>query len=103
MPGAPAAIDAQITRLVDRFAGGARARGFDVATPDDPGTRGPLVVVRSTDAAALVQRLADRGIVVSARATSLRVSFHAYNNDEDVDTVLEALDAEAAFVCRHVG
>ena len=57
---APAAIDAQIARLVDRFAGGARARGFDVMTPDDPGARGPLVVVRSTDAAALVQRLADR-------------------------------------------
>jgi selenocysteine lyase/cysteine desulfurase len=98
-----AAIDARIVRLVDRFAGGARARGFDVATPDDPGARGPLVVVRSTDAAALVQRLADRGIVVSARANGLRVSFHGYNNDQDVDAVLEALDAQAALVCRRAG
>lgn len=97
---APAAIDAQIARLVDRFASGARARGFDVITPDDPAARGPLVVVRATDAAALVQRLADRGIVVSARATGLRVSFHAYNNDADVDTVLEALNAEAALLAR---
>ncbi len=100
---APAAIDAQIARLVDRFAGGARARGFDVATPDDPGARGPLVVVRSSDAAALVQRLAARGIVVSARANGLRVSFHAYNNDQDVDAVLDALDAQEALVCRRAG
>jgi selenocysteine lyase/cysteine desulfurase len=92
----PAAIEGQIARLVDRFSGGARARGFEVATPDDPGARGPLVVVRSSDAGALVQRLADRGIVVSARANGLRVSFHAYNNDEDVGVVLDALDAEAA-------
>ena len=100
---APAAIDAQIARLVDRFAGGARARGFDVTTPDDPGARGPLVVVRSSDAAALVQRLADRGIIVSARANGLRVSFHAYNNDQDVDAVLDALDAQDALVCRRAG
>ena len=99
----PAAVDGQIARLVDRFSGGARARGFDVATPDDPGARGPLVVVRSSDAGALVQRLADRGIVVSARANGLRVSFHAYNNDQDVDAVLDALDAEAALVCRRAG
>jgi selenocysteine lyase/cysteine desulfurase len=99
----PAAIDAQIARLVDRFSGGARARGFAVATPDDPGARGPLVVVRSSDAAALVQRLANRGIVVSARANGLRVSFHAYNNDQDVDAVIEGLDAEAALVCRSAG
>ena len=99
----PVSIDAQIARLVDRFVSSARARGFDVATPEDPGARGPLVVVRSTDAATLVQRLADRAIVVSARATGLRVSFHAYNNEQDVDAVLEALDADAALVCRRAG
>jgi selenocysteine lyase/cysteine desulfurase len=60
-------------------------------------------VVRSSDAGALVQRLADRGIVVSARANGLRVSFHAYNNDQDVEAVLDALDAEAALVCPRAG
>jgi len=79
---------------------GARTRGFEVATPEDPGARGPLVVLRATDAAALVQRLAARGIVVSSRATGLRVSFHGYNNEQDVDAVLDALDAEARFLSR---
>ena len=42
----PAAIDAQIRRLTARMIGGARSRGFAVATPDDPEQRGALVVVR---------------------------------------------------------
>jgi selenocysteine lyase/cysteine desulfurase len=88
----------RIALLVERFAGGARARGFDVATPADPARRGPLVVVRSRDAQALVTRLGQRGIVASARGTGLRVSFHAYNTEEDVEAVLAALDAEAALV-----
>lgn len=99
----PAMIGTQVDRLVERFAGGARARGFDVATPDAAAARGPLVVVRTTDAAAMVGRLEARGIIASARGTGLRVSFHAYNNDEDADAVLAALDAEEALVCRAKG
>ena len=93
----------QVNRLVERFVRGARERGFDVATPDDPAARGPLVVVRTTDAATMVRRLEGRGIIASARGTGLRVSFHAYNNEQDVDAVLEALDAEEALVCRASG
>jgi selenocysteine lyase/cysteine desulfurase len=85
------AIQRQIARLVDRMITGARERGLDVITPDDPTARGPLVVIRSTEAAALVDQLAANGIIASARGTGLRVSFHAYNNDEDVDRVLAAL------------
>ena len=96
----PAAIDAQIRQLTARMVDGARRRGFAVATPDNPEERGALVVVRCTDADTLVRRLESRRIVASARGTGLRVSFHAYNNDDDVDTVLAALDAEAALVCQ---
>jgi selenocysteine lyase/cysteine desulfurase len=96
----PAAIGAQISRLTARMVDGARSRGFAVVTPDNPERRGALVVVRCTDATALVQRIEARGIVASARGTGLRVSFHAYNNDADVDAVLAALDADAALVSR---
>jgi selenocysteine lyase/cysteine desulfurase len=99
----PAMIADQVNRLVERFASGVRQRGFDVVTPHDPAARGPLVVVRSTDAAAMVRRLEQRGIIASARGTGLRMSFHAYNNEQDVDAVLEALDAEATLVCRASG
>jgi len=97
MPNASMAIAAIATALPF---GGARGRGFEVATPDTPANRGPLVVVRSTDAASLARRLEGRGIIASARGTGLRVSFHAYNTEEDVDAVLAGLDIEEALVCR---
>ncbi|MGE3471804.1 MAG: aminotransferase class V-fold PLP-dependent enzyme, partial [Vicinamibacterales bacterium] len=88
----------RIAHLVDRFVTGARDQGFQVATPSDPERRGALVVLRSSDAPALVERLAARGIIASARGTGLRVSFHAYNDDGDVDAVLAALDTERALL-----
>lgn len=89
-----AAVERRIGELADRFDRGARARGFDVITPIDRARRGALLVLRLPDASGVVQRLAARGIIASSRGTGLRVSFHAYNNESDVDTVLEALDAE---------
>jgi selenocysteine lyase/cysteine desulfurase len=72
-----------------------------VRTPGEPARRGPLVVVESLDAPQMVSRLAARGIVASCRGNGLRVSFHAYNNEEDVDAVVSALEAESALLVRH--
>ena len=58
------------------------------------------MVRRLKDNGPWVRRLEGRGVIASARGLGLRVSFHAYNNDEDVDAILEALDAEQALVCR---
>jgi selenocysteine lyase/cysteine desulfurase len=87
-------IGRQIAALVERFVSGARGRGFEVATPEDPARRGPLVVIRVPNAAALVERFAKRGIIASSRGNGLRVSFHGYNSAEDCDVVLAALDEE---------
>jgi selenocysteine lyase/cysteine desulfurase len=94
------AIGRQIDRVVTRYLAAARDAGFVVRTPDDPARRGPLVVVQSVDAPALVQRLAGRGIIASCRGDGLRIAFHAYNNDADVDAVMRALTAEAALLER---
>ena len=90
----------QVARLVRSFDDGARDRGFEVFTPDEPARRRALVVLRSDDAQGLVGRLAARGVITSSRGSGIRVSFHAYNNDEDVDGVLVALDAERALLAR---
>jgi len=87
-------IGRHVERLVDRFATGARAAGCLVRTPAEPARRGPLVVVQSADAPALVARLESRGIIASCRGAGLRVAFHGYNNEQDVDAVLDALRAE---------
>jgi selenocysteine lyase/cysteine desulfurase len=93
-------VATQIARLAARYHERAAAAGFVVRTPADPRRRGPLVVVQSLDAPALVERLAASGVIASARGNGLRVSFHAYNNDADVDAVIAALEANAALLAR---
>ena len=94
------AVGRQVERLVDRYRNAVAASGFVVRTPADAARRGPLVVVQSVDAPAIVSRLAARGIVASCRGNGLRVSFHAYNNEADVDAVVSALEAESQLLER---
>jgi selenocysteine lyase/cysteine desulfurase len=94
------AIGTRVDELVGRYQSAASDAGLVVRTPRATNRRGPLVVVQSVDAPALVSRLANRGIVASCRGNGLRVSFHAYNNENDVDAVMEALGAEAHLLER---
>jgi selenocysteine lyase/cysteine desulfurase len=88
--GVPA-IEAHVRALSDRLLGGLEVLGANVATPRDPARRGPLVCVRSTDAAALVSTLATERIVVSSRDDNVRIALHLYNVEADVDRLLDAL------------
>lgn len=93
-------IGRQVDALVSRYHADVDAAGYSVRTPVDPLRRGPLVVVQSTDGPALVSRLATHGIIASCRGNGLRVSFHAYNNDDDVTAVVGALQQEAPLLAR---
>jgi selenocysteine lyase/cysteine desulfurase len=81
-----------VTVLNERLIAGVDDLGGSVATPLEPSQRGALVCIRSTDAPALVRALADDGIVCSERDGNLRVSAHAYNVEQDIDTVLAGLE-----------
>jgi selenocysteine lyase/cysteine desulfurase len=96
----PQVIGREVARLTSRFMAAVRAEGWAAHTPADPTHRGPLCVVRSHDASELARRLSARGVIVSSRADGLRVSFHAYNNDDDIDAVIGALRAEASLIER---
>jgi len=65
--------------------------GARVVTPRAEDQHGALICVASTDAEALVARVAKRGVVTSSRDGNLRVSAHCYNTSEDVSAVLDAL------------
>jgi kynureninase len=67
--------------------------GCTLATPREDARRGPQVAIRSTDAAALTARLAERGVVVSWREDKVRAMFHAYNDSADVDALIAGLMA----------
>jgi selenocysteine lyase/cysteine desulfurase len=65
--------------------------GARLVTPRDSEQRGALLCVKSNDVPTLVGALEQDGIVTSERDSNLRISPHAYNTVEDVETVLEAL------------
>jgi selenocysteine lyase/cysteine desulfurase len=51
------------------------------------------VAIRATDDNALVERLAERDVIVSCRDSNLRAMFHAYNDESDVERLVEGLEA----------
>lgn len=98
----PADVAAHSDRLRERFLEGLAARGLAApagpyaapAADDPPGRRSQVVGLRCPDASGLRQRLLERRVVASAREGHLRVAFHHYNDEDDVDRLLEGLAAD---------
>jgi selenocysteine lyase/cysteine desulfurase len=88
--GVPA-IEAHVRALVDRLLAGLDELGATVATSRRANEYGPLICVVSTDPSALVAALGAENIVTSTRDSSLRISLHLYNVEEDVDRILGGL------------
>jgi selenocysteine lyase/cysteine desulfurase len=80
-----------VNALNERLIAGVDELGGTVITPREAERRGALICIRSTDAPRLVSELAADGIVTSERDNNLRISAHAYNNEDDIDSVLVAL------------
>ncbi|HXV95477.1 MAG TPA: aminotransferase class V-fold PLP-dependent enzyme [Gaiellaceae bacterium] len=93
-----AETEAHVRGLTAQLVEGVDGLGGRVVTPRDPDRRGPLVAVASTDEHALVAALAADGIVTSSRDGNLRVSFHGYNSNDDVEAVLAALARHRALL-----
>jgi len=91
-------VAAQIESLTAAFLQGIRALGIASKTPAS--SIGPLVVLRSTDSARLVEKLAAHRVIVSARLDGVRFSFHVYNNLADIHTALSVLEANLDLLVR---
>ncbi|MGI8742328.1 MAG: aminotransferase class V-fold PLP-dependent enzyme [Bryobacteraceae bacterium] len=83
-------VAAQIESLVRAFMQGARDLGIQIKTPAD--SVGPLIVLRCKDATAMTAKLLERNIVTSNRHDGVRFAFHFYNNMDDVNAALAALE-----------
>lgn len=88
------AIEPRVLALADRAARGLAERGFDLLSSRRPGEASGIVMAthpgRATDD--LVNHLAERGVIVAARAGRLRVSPHFYNTEDEVDRLLNAFE-----------
>jgi selenocysteine lyase/cysteine desulfurase len=77
---------------------GARSLRIQVKTPSD--SVGPLLVLKATNADALVQKFAEEAVVLSSRHDGLRISFHVYNTTDDVQRVLSLLESNLDLLVR---
>jgi selenocysteine lyase/cysteine desulfurase len=83
-------VAAQIERLTRAFLEGVKTLRIETKTPAS--SVGPLVVLRSKDAQAMLNKLTERNIVASTRRDGVRFAFHVYNTMEDVNTALSAIE-----------
>jgi len=91
-------VETQIATLTRRFIKGAQALNLQIKTPLD--SVGPLVVLRSHDAAGMVNLLAHHNVLTSNRHDGVRFSFHVYNNKQDVDIALQILSDRVDLMVR---
>jgi selenocysteine lyase/cysteine desulfurase len=82
-------VATHIRTLTQSLLNSALDMGIRVKTPSD--SAGPLVVLQSSDANLLVQKLAESDIIASSRHDGLRLAFHVYNTLDDVNAVMEVL------------
>jgi selenocysteine lyase/cysteine desulfurase len=81
-------VEAHCLALAARFRQEAEARGFTLVPEEAPSQ---TVALRLPDPAGVRRRLIERKVIGSAREGSLRLGFHAYNDESDVDAALAAL------------
>src|SRR5215207_192108 len=84
-------IERHIRDLTGAIKEGAMQRGFNLVSPVDPAKHGALITVRSHKVDLLVKWLANDGIITSSRDDNLRMSPHLYNNQHDIDCLIDAL------------
>jgi cysteine desulfurase / selenocysteine lyase len=87
-------VAAHNAQLAGQLIDGLTERGAELLTPRDPGRRAGTVTARfpGRDGEAIAGELTRRGVIVSPRVGSTRFSMHFYNNSDDVDRALAALD-----------
>jgi selenocysteine lyase/cysteine desulfurase len=77
--------------LQDRILDWARARG-DVSVVSDGNARSGILCIRPPDAGGAHAALLDARITCAFREGAIRLSPHFYNNEQDVDRVIDVLD-----------
>lgn len=88
----PEAIERRVLELSGRLAAGLRSAGRAVMTPREDAHRAGIVSARVERPDRVAAALSERGVRVSARGEVLRISTHLFNDESDIDRLLDALD-----------
>ncbi|MDR7521303.1 MAG: hypothetical protein QN168_02450 [Armatimonadota bacterium] len=89
-------IHPHVVALLDRLIAGRRRLGFTVTSSLGPQTRSAILSFTTGDLKrdeALRAHLLQRDVITALRPYGIRVSPHLYNAPEDIDALIEALQA----------
>ena len=84
------AIEPRVLALAGRFRAGLARLGLEPLFPEAESSQ--IVGLRVPDPDGLRERLRARSVAAAVRGAYLRVSFHFFNDEADVDRALSALD-----------
>jgi selenocysteine lyase/cysteine desulfurase len=84
----PHEVESRCLSLAREFREEAARRGFSMVPEDAPSH---IVALDAPDPGALRDRLLERKVIGAVRGGSLRLGFHAYNDERDVATALDAI------------
>ncbi len=84
-----AAISAYVTGLQQQFATQAKMPGYTHLNPHDGGPHARFLAFQGADAAKLQARLSERKVVTDVRDDVLRIGFGLYQDEEDVDRLID--------------
>jgi selenocysteine lyase/cysteine desulfurase len=94
----PAQIQREVRELTGALKAGIMRRGFNLVSPVDATKHGALITVRSHKVDLLVNWLAQENLIVSSRDQNLRISPHFYNDQHDIDRLLDGLTKHKALL-----
>ena len=95
-----AATEQHVRRLTDLLIDGLDRIGAKMVTPRDPAKRGPMIAVATTDDLGLAAALEEEGILTAPRDGNLRLSWHCYNSQEDVEAVVAGIERHSDLLVR---
>lgn len=90
------AIENRVRQLTRRCMERLEEIGWASVTPREPGRNGAMICVRAKQVAQLFAKLMEQDIVTSFRDDNLRATFHFYNSEDDVESLVTALASHRA-------
>lgn len=84
-------IERHIVALGGQLLDQLREFDLEVITPEDPELRAGIVSWLDPDPLATAAKLAERGVFVTGSSGRIRAAFHLYNDESDVERLVQAL------------
>lgn len=86
-------IEKHVVSLADTLIKELISRGYQVNTPQHSDRHAGIVSFEHDNARKVVSQLEQGGVKVSARRTAVRASFHVYNSTDDIERLLQGIEA----------